>query len=198
MNHRIGTRVRSLAAALLAASTALGAAPCLAADYGLMFKAGWDTGRDVLLEVPFATGPSQNIRVNDGAYAGGGIALISDSREWEVELSASYKTKLVTGDNGQLEWHRIPVDLMLFHRTRDHRVGMGVTYHLLPRLRGTGDAQTYVEFKNAPGFMTQFDLLVGERGNIGLRFMVVEYEAKNINYKIRSVGVGVTAGMSFW
>jgi hypothetical protein len=193
MGSSVGSLVAPLALALASA-----AAPSHAADVGLMFKAGWDTGRTILMNVPFADGPSQQIRVNDGLYAGGGVAVVNDARSLEAELSVSYKSKQVTGDDGQVDWNKIPIDALVFYRTADFRFGGGLTYHTFVRLRGTGSAQMNVNFKNALGLVGQIDLIVGERGTIGLRFIKLEYEAEGINYKAKSDGVGITASMAFW
>jgi hypothetical protein len=193
----MGTRFGRLAGPL-AAALALGATPAHAADVGPMFKVGWDTGRTVFLKVPFADGPSQQIRVNDGLYAGGGISVVNDDRSLEGELSVSYKAKLVTGENGQVDWNRIPIDALAFYRTTNYRFGGGLTYHTFVRLRGTGDAQMFVEFENALGFVGQIDMLFGERGSVGLRFLKLEYKAKGFDYKAKSDGIGITASMSFW
>ena len=197
MGYRMGIRVKWLAAPL-AAALALGATPSRAADVGPMLKVGWDTGRTLLLQVPFADGSSQQIRVNDGLYGGGGIAVVNETRTLEAELSISYKARLVTREDGQIDWNRIPIDLLGFYRTSNYRFGGGLTYHIYPKLRGTGDAQMYVEFENALGVVGQIDMLFGERGSIGLRFLKLEYKAKNIDYKAKSDGIGVTASISFW
>jgi hypothetical protein len=193
----MGTSVRSLVVPL-ALALACAATPSYAADMGLMFKAGWDTGRTLLLQVPIADGASQQIRVNDGLYAGGGLAIVNEARSFEGELSVSYKSKQVTDTDGQVDWNKIPIDALVFYRTADFRFGAGLTYHTFVRLRGTGTTQMNVNFKNALGFIGQIDLIVGERGTIGLRFIKLEYEAEGIDYKAKSDGIGITASMSFW
>lgn len=197
MRYRMGTRFARLAAPL-AAALALGATPAKAADIGPMLKFGWDWGREVMLVVPFITGPSQEVRVNQGLYAGGGIGVVNDARTLEGELSVSYKAKFVTGDDGQIDWNRIPIDLLAFYRTPNWRFGGGMTYHLKPVLRGTGAAQGTIEFKDAVGVVGQIDMIFGERGTLGLRFLKLEYKAKDIDFKAKSDGVGITASMSFW
>ena len=197
MTYKTGTRIARLAIPL-AAVLALSATSARAWDVGPMFKFGWDTGRNILLQVPFSTGPSQQIRVNEGLYGGAGIAVINDSRTLEGELSVSYKAKLVTGDDGQVDWNRIPIDLLGFYRTQNFRFGGGLTYHTFVRLRGTGNAQMFQEFENALGAIAQIDMLFGERGSIGVRFISLEYKAKGIDYKANSNGIGVTASISFW
>lgn len=197
MRYRMGTRFARLAAPL-AAALALSATPAQAADVGPMLKFGWDWGREVMLLVPFAGGPSQEVRVNEGLYAGGGIAMVNDARTLEGEVSVSYKAKFVTGVDGQIDWNRVPVDFLGFYRTPNWRFGGGLTYHYHPVLRGTGAAQGNVEFKDAVGLVGQIDMIFGERGTVGLRFLKLEYKAKDIDLKAKSDGVGITASISFW
>lgn len=197
MRYRMGTRFAQLAAPL-AAALALGATSAQAADIGPMLKFGWDWGREVMLTVPFITGPSQEVRVNEGLYAGGGISVVNDARTLEGEFSVSYKAKFVSGADGQIDWNRIPIDFLAFYRTPNWRFGGGVTYHYHPVLRGTGAALGSVEFKDAVGLVGQIDMIFGERGTVGLRFLMLEYKAKDFDYTANSNGVGITASMSFW
>ena len=197
MRDRMGTRFARLSAPF-AAALALSATSAHAADVGPMLKFGWDWGREVMLTVPFIDGPSQEIRVNEGLYAGGGIAVVNDARTLEGEFSVSYKVKYVTGGDGQLDWNRIPIDFLGFYRTPNWRFGGGVTYHLNPVLRGTGAGLGRVEFDNAVGLVGQIDMIFGERGTIGLRFLKLEYKAKDFDYTAKSDGVGITASMTFW
>jgi len=198
MRQTMGTRIARLAAPL-AAALALGTTSAQAADVGPMLKFGWDWGREMLVTVQYVDGsPSQEIRVNQGVYAGLGVAVVNESRTLEGEFSVSYKAKFVTADNGQVDWNHIPIDLLAFYRTPNYRFGGGVTYHIKNTLRGTGFAQSNFEFENALGAVLQIDMLFGQNGSIGLRFLKLEYKEKGTDYKAKSDGVGITAAMTFW
>jgi len=197
MKHTLGTRIARIATPL-AAVLAFGATPAHAADIGPLVKFGWDWGHEMLATVTFVNGPSQEVRVNEGLYAGLGVGVVNESRSLEAEFSVSYKAKFVTGDNGQVDWNHIPIDLLAFYRTQNYRFGGGVTYHVKNTLRGTGFALGSTEFKNALGAVLQIDMLFGQNGSIGLRFLKLEYEAKDFDYKAKSDGVGITATMTFW
>jgi len=188
MAYRTGA-ANSLLGALLLATLSLHADPSHAGDLDFLFKAGWETGRTQLLQVPIQGSSSTSINTNDGQFIGGGFSYLSDSKEFEAELSVSYKIKLVTADNGTLEWKSLPVDAMVFWRTEKYRVGVGGTVHVWPTLRGTGAAQgTYIRFKNAPGALAELDYRLSERAQIGLRWTVVKY--KNDPLKLDYVGNG--------
>jgi len=181
---------------LFAASVGLGA---VAADIRPLVKAGIDVGGETMATAVFVSGETDKIRANEGAYLGGGLALVDDARNLEFHLTIAYKLARVSADNGDLEFSRIPLEGLVFYRLPKVRLGGGLTYHLNPELEGGGIASAVdVKFKNAPGFVLQADYRIWRGLAAGVRYTFLEYDAKgDATGSARSNGVGLTVSYTF-
>jgi hypothetical protein len=168
----------------------------LAADVRPVFKMGYDTGGDKIVTAVFTNGSTKSIKANEGIYIGGGASILLDSKDIEIEVTASYKYQSITAGNGDITWTRIPIEGLVFYRAPKFRVGGGLTYHLSPKLSGSGVAGGLnVNVDDALGVVLQGDWLITQKASLGLRYTNLSYEANGI--KANSDGVGVTFGMRF-
>jgi hypothetical protein len=187
---------QSTIVAFLLASAACGAQ---AAEIRPLIKAGADFGGDTMVRATFTNGDTQNIRGNEGFYLGGGAAIIDAARNMEYHLTAAYKFFFVDADNGDIEWTRVPLEALAFYRLERLRFGGGLTYHVNPRLEGSGVVGGLdLKFKNALGVVLQADWRATESLGLGVRYTFLEYEAKgNFTGTAKASGFGLAASFSF-
>lgn len=165
---------------LVLASTILAATSVHAQEVNPMFKVGLDTGGDTLYQATFTDGSSKSIKANGGAFFGGGISVINDAKDIEAEVSLSYKTDTIAAKNGDVKWTRFPVDALVFYRVPHFRVGAGLTYHLSPKLTGSGAAGSFdISVENAMGMLLQADYGFSDKMFLGLRYTGIEYKPTN-------------------
>jgi hypothetical protein len=170
----------------------------LAMDVRPVVRAGYDFGGEAVAEVTYTGGGSDTIRANEGFYFGAGASFLTESRTMEVELSANAKFGGVSGSNGDVDWRRFPLEALWFYRLEKVRLGGGATYHLNPKLDGSGVVGGLdTKFENALGLVLQADWRFGEHATVGLRYTNIEYEVSGGGPKAKGNGVGVTGGYRF-
>ena len=169
-----------------------------AADIRPFVKAGADFGGDTLVTVVFVGGDRESIKANEGFYVGGGMSILNDAKNVEVELSLAYKFNSVTASNGDVDWTLMPLDGLVFYRLPQWRLGGGFTYHLNPKLDGSGVVGGLnVKFDDALGFVLQGDYLINPSMAVGARYTSVKYEPKGGGSSAKSGGIGVTFSYRF-
>jgi hypothetical protein len=174
-------------------------AASLAQEVRPMFKAGFDTGGDTLVTAVFTNGSTQSIKANDGLYVGGGVSILNDAKDLQGEVTLSYKIESIDANNGSIEFTRFPLEALVFYRESRFRLGGGLTYHLSPKVKGSGIVGGLnVEFKDALGVILQADYLVWREMAVGLRYTMLEYKtASGPAGTAKSDGFGVTFRVSF-
>jgi hypothetical protein len=182
--------------AFLATGCALGAQ---AAEIRPLIKAGFDVGGETLVTAVFTNGERENVKANEGVYLGGGAAILDEARNMEYHVTLAYKFALINADNGDIEWTRIPLEALVFYRFPRARVGGGLTYHINPKVEGSGVVGGLdIEFKNALGLVLQADWLITKKIALGGRFTFLEYDAEGaFTGSAKSNGVGLTFSMNF-
>jgi hypothetical protein len=183
--------------ALLAASLCVGLTH--AADLRPLLKAGFDLGGDTLVTAVFTNGDSETVKANEGFYIGGGAAIIDAARNMEYHFSLAYKVAFVDASNGDIEWTRFALEALAFYRFPRVRVGGGLAYHISPRVDVSGvPGGMDVRFKDALGAVLQADWRITEKIAAGLRYTILEYDAKGaFSGSAKSNGFGLTFSMNF-
>lgn len=170
-----------------------------------MLKVGFDFGGDTLATVTFTDGSTQSIKANQGYYFGVGASIIlGDSRDLEVEGAVSYKEDVITATNGEVTFSRVPLDALVFYRFPQHiRVGGGLTYHLNPKVSGSGLASNLnLGFDDALGWVLQAEYLLPPysprtpKMTVGARYTVIDYKTST-GATAKSNGVGITFSIGF-
>lgn len=184
---------------ILAFLATMGALGAHAAEIRPLLKAGFDVGGDTMVSVTFINGDTEKVRANEGFYLGGGAAILDEARNMEYHVTLAYKVALINADNGDIEWTRIPLEVLAFYRFARARVGGGLTYHINPKLEGSGVVGGLdIEFKNALGVVLQADWLITRKIALGGRFTFLEYDAEGaFTGSAKSNGVGLTFSMNF-
>ena len=82
----------------------------------------------------------------------------------------------------------------MFYRFPQFRVGGGLTYHLSPKLSGSGVVSGSAKFDDSAGFVLQADYLL-QKITVGLRYTSLDYKVGGAS--VKSNGAGITFGISF-
>jgi len=166
---------------------ALGAfvvAPSYGADVRPALKVSAEFGGDKLVAVgTTGSSSSDSLNAGEGLALGGGVSILNDAKDIETEVVLSYKFFGIHADNGDIDFRVIPLDALVFYRIPHWRFGGGLTYHMNPKLKGSGDASGLeAEYKNALGFVLQTDYMFGtsQKMKLGLRYTNVKYKASKI------------------
>ncbi|HYS51129.1 MAG TPA: hypothetical protein VEM33_04575 [Burkholderiales bacterium] len=194
----------AIAAAVPATSNAVDVRPIIKAGFGL--------GGDTVVSVGVSNSGStstRSIKANQGVFFGGGASILTDSKEFEAEVSLSFKFYTIAAQNGRVDWTVLPLDALVFYRMPNVRLGGGLTYHLNPSLSGSGAAGGLnAKYDDALGFVLQGDYVLKNRFNFGLRYTSVEYKRTSFQTNPlivastpaanpRTNGIGFVFSMSF-
>jgi len=165
-----------------------------AVDIRPMIKAGLDFGGD---EVASTT--ESSLKFNELIYIGGGVSILTDSKDIELELTLSLKYGNLSAGDGSASFTRFPLEALVVYRLPQFRVGGGLTYHLNQKLSGDGAASALdgIKFDNAAGLVLQGDYLVSPKMAVGLRYTSLDYKEKVTGTTAKSSGVGFTFSLNF-
>jgi hypothetical protein len=143
----------------------------------LFIQGGLHFGGDTLATANFVGGGSDSIEA--GGLISGSVGLITSVGE-SMELRSSIGIKMdgIFAENGELVFTRLPLELMAFSTGEAVRFGAGLSYHLAPELEidQPSMSSATVEFDDAAGFVIQLEYQLSERGHIGLKATLIDYE----------------------
>lgn len=167
-----------------------------AAEVRPIFKAGADFGGDTLFTATFASGETSSIDANEGLHVAGGASIGTGIENLEVEASIGIKYTAINATNGDVTWTRYPVEALVFYRFPQFRLGGGPTYHLNPKLKGSGVAGGLnVNIDDAVGVVLQADWLITPKIALGGRYTILDYKANGVS--IKSSGFGISFAIGF-
>lgn len=158
--------------ALLLASTAVQAT-------NIFIEGGIHFGGDDLAGLTFIGGGSETVEA--GGLISGAFGFITDIND-DMELRASIGIKFdsVTAENAEITFTRLPLTAMLFNKGEKFSFGAGATYHLGPELDISGSlGGGTVDFDDAFGLVAEVDYKLGDRGYLGMKFTMIDYDAAN-------------------
>lgn len=102
---------------------------------------------------------------------------LNSAKTLRLRTGVNYKFDSVDASNGEADFDRWPLDLLLISRQGNFSLGAGITYHLSPSFEATINGVTSnVDFDDALGFLLQAGYMIGERTEIGARVTLIEYE----------------------
>jgi hypothetical protein len=94
-----------------------------------------------------------------------------------LRAGINYKFDSVDASNGEADFDRWPLDLILVSRQGNFSLGAGITYHLSPSYEATINGfSTEVDFDDALGFLLQAGVMVTPTMELGARVTMIEYE----------------------
>lgn len=178
---------------LAALSAACFLAPSVAFSDGLSGKKlSWfgeisaGLGGDTLATLYFEDGGSQDLDAGDGVTLSIGLAQ-HISQNFGVRYALGYKMSFSAADNLDVRKSAIPIDIVPYYRSGQHRLGAGVTYHLSPEFYMETFGTT--EFDGATG-------LVVEYGYAGftLAYTDIDYSIDGVDVDASNIGLRYSFG----
>jgi len=166
------TRVIYISSLLLVLSLAYSQA----AWSDMIIEAGFHLGGDELIQEPYSNGETGSIKAgNMFSFDFGPLKQFSE--QFEGQLSLGIKSDVIYSGDVEVSWIRYPLNTLLFYRAEKYRLGLGVTYHFSPKLKG-GDFASNISqsYKNAFGTLLEIDFNLKSGFMWGLRYTRIEYE----------------------
>lgn len=163
-----------------------------AGHYRGIVAIGLTFGGDTFTTVQFDNGDNESIKAGELALFGGGLVYEQDN--WQIQGTINYYSDRTSGENGDVCFTRIPVELLGFWKQGNFRLGGGITHHLNPEFEIDIDNSAEngtIEFNDATGFVIQGDYLFSNQFGLGLRYTSIEYEVDFVNEKVDGDSVGV-------
>ena len=99
---------------------------------------------------------------------------------FSVQATISWHSDSVSAGLDRAAFDRFPVDVLGFYELGSHRLGVGASLSLNPRLDMKDANGDEVDFENATGVLVQYDYRWRNLG-FGIRYVDVEYEVDSIN-----------------
>lgn len=122
----------------------------------------------------------------DGLTISGGLVhRISD--KFEVKYALGYKFSTSAAENLDVWKSVMPLDIVPFYHSGNHRFGAGLTYHISPELEIDGFDS--VKFDNAAGFVVEYGYKA-----FSIAYAGVDYEINGASYDASNIMLRMVLG----
>ena len=116
--------------------------------------------------------------------AGGGMffylgLLFKPSNYFETRLTAGYKLDRSPTGTGTVYMDRYPVELIPTFCYKNHRLGLGLSYHTNILLHGSDFGNPDISFKNALGYSAEYGYKLAPFLFVGFRYTNMFYDIEN-------------------
>ncbi len=143
-------------------------------------------GGDTLATLYFTDGSSQDIDAGNGVTFSVGM-LQHLSRDYGIKYAIGWKGSWSAANNLDVQKSSIPIDIVPYYRSGQHRFGAGLAYHVSPELYietlGTS------EFDNASGYIVEY----GYAG-FTLAYTGIDYSIGGVDFDASNIGLRYTFG----
>jgi hypothetical protein len=139
------------------------------------WEAGLAYGGDTVGSIVFVGGDEQDIKAGDGFSFGGGIVQRINDR-FGIKYTAAYKVSFSAASNADVMKTVLPIDIVPYYRTGDHKVGVGLSMHLSPEVDWDWLAPT-MEFDDATGITLEYAFR-----RFGFSYTDIDYELGPLKY----------------
>src|SRR5688572_3700362 len=139
------------------------------------WEAGLAYGGDTIGSIVFINGDQQDIKAGDGLSFGGGIVQRINDR-FGIKYTAAYKVSFSAASNADVMKSVLPIDVVPYYRTGDHKFGVGLSMHLSPKVDWDWLAPT-MNFDDATGITLEY----GFR-RFGFSYTDMDYELGPLSY----------------
>lgn len=139
------------------------------------YELGGSFGGDTVGTILFVGGGDQDIDTGSGGTFGGGvIQRVND--QFGIKYTASFKVSFSAASNADVMKTVFPIDIIPYYRTGDHKVGVGLSYHMSPKVDWDWLAPN-MDFDDATGITFEYAF----RG-FGLSYTDMDYEWGPLTY----------------
>jgi len=160
-----------------------------------LLEAGVHSGGDELIIDNYSNGAKDSSNAGDlFSFAIGGTK--SFTKNIEGQLSIGVKSNIINTTEPEVTWVRYPLNAIVFYRSETYRIGLGITTHFSPKLKGNGVASNISEgYKDAIGGLFEVDFTINKHFLWGIRYTSINYESnlRNRNVKGNSLGLLIIA-----
>lgn len=165
-----------------------------ASAQNLNLEVGLHAGGDELVRVIYTSGSSSSVKAGQllSLAIGAGFNI---SKNLASRITFGYKTDFATATNGDVSFSRYPVNLLLLYKAGRFQLGGGITYHISPKLSGSGVASfVNTDFDNATGGLLEADYFFSQSSYFGFRYTSINYTLKSTSISVDGNSVGVVLG----
>ena len=139
------------------------------------WEAGLAYGGDTIGSIIFVGGDEQDIKAGDGLSFGGGIVQRINDR-FGIKYTASYKMSFSAASNADVMKTVLPIEIVPYYRTGDHKIGVGLAYHLSPKVDWDWLAPE-MNFDDATGITLEYAFR-----RFGFSYTDIDYELGPLKY----------------
>jgi hypothetical protein len=153
----------------------------------------FDFGGEEIIGLRFTDGDERSLHAGQGATLSAGL-MYRSSFPLAIEATVGFKLALLAPSNGNVDFTRIPLDVIVSAGGVGHRVGIGATAHFRPKLscNVSGVCSGAVVFDTAHGLILQYAYST-QRTNrafdLGARITLLSYAIDNETIGANSIGV---------
>lgn len=150
------------------------------------WEAGLAYGGDTIGSIIFITGDEQDIKAGDGLSFGGGVVQRINDR-FGIKYTASYKVSFSAASNADVVKTVLPIDVVPYYRIGDHKIGVGLSYHVSPKVDWDWLAPE-MSFDDAAGITVEyaFRRFGFSYTDIDYELGPLKYDASNFSFKFSS------------
>jgi len=139
------------------------------------WEAGLAYGGDTIGSIVFVSGDEQDIKAGDGVSFGGGIVQRINDR-FGIKYTAAYRVSFSQASNADVVKTVLPIDIVPYYRTGDHKIGLGLSMHLSPEVDWDWLAPN-MEFDDATGVTLEYAFR-----RFGFSYTDMDYELGPLEY----------------
>ncbi len=164
-----------------------------AAEVRGLFNMGYDFGGDRLVTVVYSDGTRESVDANKALYFGGGISLVhNQAGTMETQFTFNYHfDETDPYASGGVKYSATSFDAVQVFNVNQASFGVGLTYHMSPKVTGTGVVSGNIQFDDALGMVFQVGYRLSDRSTIGMRYT-------NIKYKVAGVADADGSGLGIF
>lgn len=150
------------------------------------YELGLAAGGDTIGSIVFVNGEQQDIAAGDGVSFGGGIVQRINDR-FGIKYTASYKVSFSSASNADVMKSVLPIDIVPYYRSGDHKFGLGLSMHLSPKVDWDWLAPE-MNFDDATGitFEYAFRRFGFSYTDIDYELGALKYDASHLSFKFSS------------
>jgi hypothetical protein len=118
------------------------------------YEFGLGVGGDTVGTVVFVGGGGEDINAGDSLTAGGGV-IHRITNSFGIKYTAAYKVWTSTATNVDVLSSALPIQILPYYQSGNHRFGAGVSHHLSPKIDWDWLAPT-TNFDDATGITLEY------------------------------------------